>query len=201
MVGQFGPTFACNTGRFRFRDSGPYIAGVLIGSVLSIGALHLALGSRLQHLPVHSQVFLAVAVISAWLVADLVRMWAGQRSSLGINRQTPYDWRLRGSMGVFAWGVDTGTPVTTIRVTPFPFLGVVLVGVGLGSPFHGLAYGSGVIAGVMSAVAHSGRQERHLPKFNALMRRRDESRVSNLVLAPYLGVALTVAVSWILSSP
>jgi hypothetical protein len=46
------------------------------------------------------------------------------------------------------WGLDTGVPLTTIRVSALPALGVILIASGLGPPWAGLVYGTVLAAGV-----------------------------------------------------
>ena len=52
----------------------------------------------------------AVALVLACLLlaVDALRVWAGRTASFGVDRQTLYDWRLKGRTGVVGWGLDTG---------------------------------------------------------------------------------------------
>ena len=83
------------------------------------------------------------------LLADAVRLWAGKSTSCGLNRQTPVTWRRRNLLGVFGWGLDTGVPITTIRSSSLPALGIILTLTGFGSRWGGLFYASGLSIGLL----------------------------------------------------
>ncbi|MDE0231840.1 MAG: hypothetical protein OXI56_05855 [bacterium] len=99
-----------------------------------------------------TSVAVALALAGLLLLLDGMRLWGGRSTSFGPKRQTPYDWRLRGRVGVVAWGVDTGLPVSTVRATPLPVLGVILAATGHSLWFYGLFYGFGLTLGVLAGL-------------------------------------------------
>lgn len=91
-----------------------------------------------------------IACVSAVVLAtsDLQRTSKGDYCSIGLRRQTPRKWGLGSPLGVLAWGVDTGLPMTTIRSTSLPLCGVVFVGLGFGAGWLGLVYGLAFVVGL-----------------------------------------------------
>lgn len=198
FVGQFRPTFAANTGARRFGDSGAYLVGAVLSSTGSVALLHALIGTRARTWSTAVAVAAVVAFLAVLFAIDAVRVWAGRSSSLGPHRQTPQRWKARGWPGVFAWGLDTGVPFTTIRSTPLPLLGAALVAAGFGTPFHGLAYGLGLAAGVMSSVVGPAPAvARYEPAFAGLLRRRERLGAARLVLVPYPVVGAAAVISWL----
>ena len=200
FVGQFGPTFMRNTGVRRLRDSGLYLLGVMIASTTSVGVAYLLVGTRVQHFSPVTRISVVVIVLSVLLLLDSFRLWGGRTVSLGLNRQTPYRWRLRGAIGVVGWGLDTGVPFTTVRATPLPFLGLVLVSAGFGSVLHGAAYGLGIAAGLLSTVVRGKNDGSFDPAYTGLRHRRDKIGVTRLVLMPYSFVGATVLAVYVFGS-
>ena len=149
-----------NRGIRRFSDSGVYVLGVLVSSAISVLAVHIAGDWFQQAAGFRASVAAALIAASLLMLADSLRWWAGRSTSFGLKRQTPYDWRLKGRIGVFGWGLDTGVPVSTVRATSLPALGVILVATGHGSAFHGLLYGLGVVLGVLAGFPALRRYER-----------------------------------------
>lgn len=112
-----------------------------------------------------SVLFGAVALL---LVADLRRSRQGEICSLGPRRQTPKRFGYR-PYGTALWGLDTGLPFTTYRTTPLPLLGILLVALGFGSPWIGLAYAAGFLGSLLVSCAWPKSQrmrnrERHDPR-------------------------------------
>ena len=159
-MGQFGPTYANSRGIRRFSDSGWYVLGALLSSTLFVAALAAA-GAWFQEVAGRSGgIVAALGLCGLLMLVDAVRLWAGRSTSLGPARQTPYGWRLRGRMGAFGWGLDTGLPVSTVRATSLPALGVILAVTGHGAWFHGLFYGLGLSLGVLAGLAQVRPGER-----------------------------------------
>ena len=105
-------------------------------------------------------IIVALGLAGLLLFVDMVRLWGGRSTSFGPGRQTPYDWRLKGRVGVLGWGLDTGLPVSTVRATSLPALGVILVAAGHGAWFDGLFYGVGLTLGVLVGMPRVLSRER-----------------------------------------
>ena len=190
-MGQFGPTFRSRRGIRRFSDSGVYVLGVLVSSAISVLAVDIAGGWFQQAAGFRASVAAALILAVLLMLADSLRWWAGRSTSFGLKRQTPYDWRLKGRIGVLGWGLDTGVPVSTVRATSMPALGVILVATGHGSAFHGLFYGVGVALGVLGGLPAVFRYERIEQAMSESLRRYRALGPATLMLAPS---GLTVAV-------
>lgn len=183
-MGQFGPTFANGRGIRRFYDSGLYMLGVLTSSTVFVFAVDAA-GSRFSEAAgTRGSVVAALVPVSLLMVVDAIRLWGGRTTSLGLDRQTPYAWRLKGPTGVLAWGLDTGLPVSTIRATSLPALGVILAATGYTGPLHGLLYGLGVAVGLFAGMLAIRPGERADRAMDDLVRRYRELGPARLVLAP-----------------
>lgn len=140
-------------------DVNAYLLGAAISAFaffllvdLVPGALSRSLLNRTERL------WLAACAFCLLLLVDGIRTWSGRSSSLGPNRQTPYRWRLLGSRGVFGWGLDTGLPISTVRASPLPVIGLVLAALGFGGPAAGLFYAIGLATGLLwgcSQAAHA----------------------------------------------
>ncbi len=183
-MGQFGPTFAAARGARRFSDSGVYVLGVLASSAVFMFALDAVGISFRGATGVRGALVAALTLTCLLLVVDAVRLWGGRVTSVGLHRQTPYGWRLKGPIGVLGWGLDTGLPVSTVRVTSLPVLGVILAATGHAGPFHGLFYGCGLALGVfagMMSVRSGVRADRAVDE---LLRRYRGLRPVPLVLGP-----------------
>ena len=195
FVGQFGPTFKCNRGIRRFSDSGVYALGVLLSSVLFILVLDTA-GSRFAVAAGPRGSMLAALVLSGVLiVVDGLRLWGGRSTPLGLNRQTPHAWRLRGRIGVLGWGLDTGLPVSTVRATPLPALGVILTATGHAGPLHGLFYGCGVTLGALAGLLARRSDERIDQSMDRLIRRHRAIGPARLILLPSGVIVAVLAAS------
>ena len=104
--------------------------------------------------------FVGVGMTAAVLVLlDAGRLRSGRETSACLIRQTPQHWRERGAIGVFGWGLDTGTPVSTIRVSELPAIGTIILLWGLGPWWSVLAYSAGVVGGLLLSLYKVGRAE------------------------------------------
>ncbi|MEY4371833.1 MAG: hypothetical protein RL219_602 [Actinomycetota bacterium] len=124
-----------------------YSVAAMFSATLAVAALH--------HMSLFmfdgsgsSREYAAIVLLALLLILDALRVWAGQTTSTGLNRQTPKAWGQTSALGVVGWGLDTGIPISTIRATPLPAIGMALTLCSLGSALGGLAYGIGLVAGV-----------------------------------------------------
>ena len=155
FVGQFGSIYHAGRGTSRWNGIALYLAGVCPSAILSIAALDLVIGSITRNWDTSRRVAILVGALSLLLTVDGLRVWAGKQSSLGLERQTPYRWRLKGPTGVVSWGLDTGIPITTVRATALPAVGLLLVTTGYGSWWVGLGYGLGLSLGLMQPMVRA----------------------------------------------
>lgn len=81
-------------------------------------------------------------------VSDFWRILTGRFGSTGLLRQTPRKAPVSSTLGVAIWGLDTGLPVTTVRTSALPFLGIAAVVAGFGEPWFGLLYAGGFLGAV-----------------------------------------------------
>ena len=182
-MGQFGPTFAANKGIHRFSDSGVYVLGVLVSSTVFVFVVNAAGDRFAETAGPRGSIVAALAAVGLLMLIDAIRVWGGRSTSLGPARQTPYRWRAKGRVGVLGWGLDTGLPVSTVRTTPLPVLGVILAATGHAGPFHGLFYGAGVALGVLTALPALRSGERTDRAMDNLLRRYRSLGPARLVLA------------------
>ena len=69
--------------------------------------------------------------------------------AIGPSRQTPQRLSRHGRVGVLAWGLDTGIPLTTVRATSLP-LSAITMAVLLDVPVYaGLVYAVGFLSGLI----------------------------------------------------
>lgn len=196
-MGQFGPTVARNKGIRRFSDSGLYVLGVLASSTLFVFVVD-AVGVRFAGLAGRrGSIVAALVAVGLLMLVDAIRLWAGRSTSLGPDRQTPYGWRMKGRVGVLGWGLDTGLPISTVRATPLPVLGVILAATGHAGPFHGLFYGFGITLGVLAGLPALRSQPRTDRAMDDLVRMYTSLGPAVFVVAPSgLGAAaLAVALA------
>ena len=169
----------------------------MVSSALFGLVLHAAVG-----VPVRSatgdrgSLLLAAALVAAVLAVDALRVWGGRITSLGLTRQTPYDWRLKGLPGVLGWGLDTGLPVSTVRATSLPVVGVILMAAGLAGPFHGLVYGAALAAGVLAGMPAPHAASNIATTMQRLVRRRAAIGPTRLVLAPSASASAVLLLLW-----
>ena len=195
FLGQFGPTYASNRGIRRFSDSGLYVLGALISSTLFVLVVA-AVGAWFQEITGRrASISASLGLVGLLMLVDAVRLWGGRVTSLGPKRQTPYDWRLRGRMGVLGWGFDTGLPVSTVRATSLPALGVILAATGHAAWFHGLFYGLGLTLGVLAGLPRARSRERIDWAMAELQRRHRAIGPALLVVVPSGLTAAVLAVS------
>ena len=198
-MGQFGPLFTGRPSRGRFVVVGTYAVGALASSLLFGLVVHTAVGVPVRSaLGDRGSLLLAAALAGGLLAVDGLRVWGGRITSLGLKRQTPHEWRLRGLAGVLGWGLDTGLPLSTVRATPLPVLGVILVAAGHAGPFHGLLYGIGLAAGLLAGVPASRASTGIAATMDGLVRRRGALGASRLVLAPSALTAAVLVSTWAL---
>ena len=199
-MGQFGPLLVDGEGGRRPRRlaaPGAYAAGVLASSMLFGLVVHTAVGAPLgSALGDRDSLLLAAALAAALLAADGLRVWGGRVTSLGPGRQTPHRWRTRGLAGVLGWGLDTGLPLSTVRASPLPLLGAILIATGLAGPFHGLLYGAGLVAGVLAGAWASRAAPTVVATMNVLVRRQGVLGPGRLVLAPSAVAAAGLLSLW-----
>ena len=194
-MGQFGPTLVTNRGLRRFTDTSVYVLGVFSSSALSVLLVHVVGVWFRRTVGEHNSTVAALVLATLLLGVDSVRVWAGRSTSLGPQRQTPYDWRLKGPLGVLGWGLDTGLPMSTVRITPLPALGIVLAATGHTDPIHGLLYGLGVTLGVLAGVPALRADRRTDLLLDRIHSRRAKFRPARLVLVPGCLTAAALAVA------
>lgn len=167
------------------------VSSGLFFAVIDRGGLlvraNLAEGARLR----------AVGVAALLLAAsDLWRILTGRVGSTGLIRQTPRKASASSTLGVVIWGLDTGLPVTTVRASALPFLGIAGVAAGFGEPWFGLLYAAGFLGAVgwlAARPAGIGGISHDLTAFAIrLQRLRDRSRATGL------GICTAVTL-WILA--
>lgn len=140
----------------RWGGPGVYLVGCLV-SATSFFFLLDKVGTLLNDSTgLRSRISVLVVLSTFVLVVDFVRHWAGRATSLGLSRQSPYRWSRRGYFGILLWGLDTGTPVSTVRFTAMPLLGSLLTGLGFGAPLIGLAYFAGLSAALLGPLFRRG---------------------------------------------
>lgn len=154
-MGQFAPDFD-RGGRTRLRGSAVYLCGVAVSALL-VFALADQLGvAALGGVRLSTRYFAAASLSWGLFLADAVRLWVGHSSSFGLQRQTPVKWRRKGLVGYFAWGLDTGTPFSTVRASSFPLIGFALTVLCLGDAWIGSAYLVGISSGLAIPILHWG---------------------------------------------
>ena len=182
-------------------DSGLYMLGALLSAGVFVLAVDLTAGSFSREVLGGDGAMVAALVsVGLLMLIDAVRLWGGRTTSFGPSRQTPYAWRSRGPIGVLGWGLDTGLPVTTVRASSLPMLGVVLVATGHGGPLHGLAYGAGLAAGVLGGVVARPRRGDVRSVMTGLQQRHRSRRPVLLTVAPAALTAGVLAAAWLSAS-
>lgn len=198
-MGQFGPSVSGNQGIRRYADSGVYLIGVLVSSFI-FGVLADAAGIGISGAAGERGAAAALIAASMLVGLDALRLWGGRSTSFGPARQTPYDWRLRGWRGVLGWGLDTGLPLTTVRATPLPVLGVILIVTGHAGPFHGLFYGMGLALGVVASLIGARSEPRIDKAMDKILLRHRQLGPARLVLAPGIVVVALLAAYGVLQT-
>ena len=194
-MGQFGPTFAPSTGIRRFSDSGIYVLGALVSSTAFLFVVDIAGGRFAEATGRSVAALVALVSVCVLMLVDAIRLWAGRSMSFGPSRQTPYRIRLWGWTGVLAWGLDTGLPVSTVRATPLPMIGVILTGTGHAGPLHGVFYGLGITLGLLVSLLNLSSPERIDRSMDILVRQYRSLNPAILVLAPSGLAAAAMAIA------
>ncbi len=86
--------------------------------------------------------------------------------------------------------------MSTIRVTPLPLLGVVLVAAGYGGPLHGLAYGLGIALGLGARLIPGRIPARIAESMDDLARQHHNLRPVRLILVPSGVTACLLLACW-----
>lgn len=155
-----------------------------------------AAGTLGSWLPVTTPARLGIILTGALVlgVAEIRRLSRGDPHSIGPRRQTPKEIG-NTAFGVFLWGVDTGTVVTTVRATILPLLTLLLVASGFGIGWlTGVAYGCGFTLAIAFAISERGRRLRRSwnrsRHYRAIPAMRRSVRCGALLLA--FGIVLTL---------
>lgn len=92
-----------------------------------------------------AQPVIAAAVCAVFLGVDAWVLANRRQFSIGLPRQTPkmITYRRGAMLGAFVWGLDTGTAVSTFRVSATTWAALGLAVLGVAPPLTGLAYGAG----------------------------------------------------------
>lgn len=145
-MGQFRPSQQATANSRPAFDLTLFSFGFLLAAVLSFAIVAATIG-RLARSGLQQQWREIIVVAGAGVLAtfDTIRIGARDHCSLGPRRQTPKHLGTSGPLGVILWGMDTGTPITTVRATSLPFLGVLAVALGFGSQWIGVSYAGGFL--------------------------------------------------------
>ncbi len=116
---------------------------------------------------------------------DIWRILTGRYASTGLARQTPRRRPgRRPTMGILVWGLDTGVPLTTVRASSLPFIGIAGVALGFGTWWVGLAYSAGHL-GILIwlSLAHYGSTKSHdtTSLLLTLQHQRNRARAAGVV--------------------
>lgn len=191
-MGQFVPGSESKGLRSR-RDLAVYVAGAMLGSTLSCWVLYELRMGRANS----GRLSIFVAATCVVLGVDTLRVAAGNFRPMGLSRQTPYAWRLRGWKGVLGWGLDTGTTISTVRASSLPLLASGLLVLGFGSSWFGVFYGIGVSGSVIQeSISRRGREHGEV-RVASLMRRGARLRSPLGVIGPTAVVlGMSLAALW-----
>jgi hypothetical protein len=97
---------------------------------------------------------IAAALCAVFFAVDVWVLARGRQFSIGLPRQTPkmITYRRGAMLGAFVWGLDTGTAVSTFRVSATTWAALGLTVLGIAPPLTGLAYGVGFAVPLAVAV-------------------------------------------------
>ncbi|HEY3685153.1 MAG TPA: hypothetical protein VGL93_19135 [Streptosporangiaceae bacterium] len=97
---------------------------------------------------------IAAAVCAVFFGVDVWVLARGRMFSIGLPRQTPkmITYRRGAMLGAFVWGLDTGTAVSTFRVSATTWAALGLTVLGIAPPLTGVAYGIGFAVPLAVAV-------------------------------------------------
>lgn len=168
-----------------------YIGGVAASSLVFVLVLDSTLGSLARRETIDARVALSIVVVALLLIADLGRVWLGRTTSFGPNRQTPYRLQHRGHAGIALWGLDTGVPITTVRSTAWPMIGVALLLGGFGRWWYGLLYCAGVSLGLLSAIRNPANDDGRIV-IRRLLTRGARLRTGPLMVLPQAAVLVVL---------
>lgn len=128
-----------------------FIAGFSISAFGSFFVFHLLADSFIiTSFEITTRGLLLIGFMTSLAIAEIVRFVLGKPFSIGIHRQTPRSWGHR-LTGPLLWGIDTGISITTIRITPLSFAGILMVILGYGNKWIGLWYAAGFIGSLILA--------------------------------------------------
>lgn len=182
-MGQFRPSQQLRTGALPAPDLSIFTLGFAMAAVAAFSiagwigsSLHSIAGTE------RSQLWLALLGIGFLAFNEWFRLRRGDYCSFGPRRQTPQELG-RSPLGVFLWGADTGVPITTVRATPLPLVGLLLILLG---------FGEGWLAGV----AYSGGFLVSLWVLCSKRRRPPESQEAGLVWDPIANPAVRSYSRW-----
>ena len=127
-----------------------YSLGFSTAALGSFFVLHIAGSFIALWLNQTTRELLLIVIMMSLTVAEVVRSGSGKPFAIGPHRQTPQSLGRR-PVGILLWGIDTGIPITTIRITPLPLAGILMVLLGYGKWWIGLSYVAGFIGSLMLA--------------------------------------------------
>lgn len=193
-MGQFRPAWGRGT-----RVPSPFLGfavGFIMSSTSSFCLVHMAGAAAGLHPPGRLHETILIGGLVAVLLGEIATVSRGSVCSFGLRRQTPRRLGfLRG--GTFLWGLDTGIPLSTVRLTALPVLGVLLTGLGYGGKLTGLAYASGFLGALVymclkSPVANQSREPDAIAVLRVLSARTMTVRRVGL-LAVFASTAIVAA--------
>jgi hypothetical protein len=190
MVGMINPLVK-GSGDAAVRALGLFGLGALLGSSL-IGASLGAAGVLIRPVMGPRPSLLVIAGIAAALAIADFRI-AGLRTP-GLGRQTcSWWWKTKGpTMAWFAWGVDLGLAIASVRVTSIYWLVVAMVMVLIpfaAAPLVLAGYAAGLTLGIAAAAVMSRMWNLEDGGARALMRSRHfVGAVSGVLLTVFAGI-------------
>lgn len=147
-----------------------------------------------------SGVHLLLLVVGAAVLVggDAMALRRRRACSVGPRRQTP---RAFGFMraGTLLWGLDTGTPFSTVRLTTLPLLGLLFSTLGYGSPWNGFAYAAGFLGALVwtsrrTVVVNVAEEPDAIAVLRLLSRRTPAARRAGFVVAVSASALMTAQV-------
>ena len=130
-------------------------AGFLLSATTVFLAVNLLGGvSGAGHLGATAHPVIGAAMCVVFFGVDIWVLAHGRQFSLGLPRQTPkmITYRRGAKLGAFVWGLDTGTAVSTFRVSATTWAALGLTVLGIAPPLTGMAYGIGFAVPLAVAV-------------------------------------------------
>ncbi|MGH3912405.1 MAG: hypothetical protein ACRDTC_03180 [Pseudonocardiaceae bacterium] len=129
------------TGPFSALAAGFLIAAFVVFAIVVFVGVALGLG----HIPATGRILVAVLVCAAMCAVDVASLRKPSLCRLTLRRQTPkaLEDRYGRHLGPLLWGIDTGTAVTTFRVSAATWAVLTLCLLQLTPWWVGLAYGAG----------------------------------------------------------